>query len=729
MADMFTPLKAVLGDRTADVFAKALDLHTVGQLLRHYPRRYGKRSELTDVYGLPDGEHVTVVGLVTKVETRPMRQRKGSLRHVTLDIGGGSLSITFFSKSAKWAPGHQLAVGARGLFAGKLSTFQGVRQLAHPDYKLLEDYEPDMPGGEKFATGIIPIYPATASLATWTIAQSVAVVLDSLDEPADPLPADLRHQRGLLTLAQALEGVHRPIDWDELNAARDRLKWDEAYVLQVTLAQRRNNLERSPATPCTPGALVRGFDERLPFSLTQGQLAVADEITADLARSHPMHRLLQGEVGSGKTVLAVRAMLAVVDSGGQAALLAPTEVLAVQHFRAITQLLGPLAQRGQLGGADASTRVTLLTGSQTAAQRRAALLEAASGEAGIVVGTHALIQDVVQFAELGMVVVDEQHRFGVHQRDALRAKAGWIAPHLLVMTATPIPRTVAMTVFGDLDVSELRELPKGRSPIQTFVIPPEHPKYGARMWGRLRDEVAAGRQAFVVCARIGDTETKKTDDEPVEPAGAAAKEERTPAAAVIDVLPLLAEGELAGLRVAALHGRMSGDDKDAVMQAFARGELDVLVATTVIEVGVDVPNASVMVVLDADRFGISQLHQLRGRVGRGSAQGWCFLQTNAPVSSPSRERLAAVAATLDGFDLARVDLELRREGDVLGASQSGRGSLHFLRLTEDLETITDARAEATKLIAADPTLADHPALAEAISASLDDERAEYLDRA
>ncbi|MDQ1703301.1 MAG: ATP-dependent helicase RecG, partial [Frankiaceae bacterium] len=334
---------------------------------------------------------------------------------------------------------------------------------------------------------------------------------------------------------------------------------------------------------------------------------------------------------------------------------------------------------------------------------------------------------VVQFAELGLVVVDEQHRFGVHQRDALRAKGRDAAPHLLVMTATPIPRTVAMTVFGDLDVSELRELPAGRSPIQTFVVPADQPKYLPRMWQRVRDEVAAGRQVYVVCARIGDktADVDKVGEEDAPPD----EEGRTPAVAVLDVLPLLAEGELRGLRVDALHGRMTPDDKDAVMQAFARGHLDVLVATTVIEVGVDVPNATVMVVLDADRFGISQLHQLRGRVGRGTAQGWCFLQTEMPLGTPARERLDAVAATLDGFELARVDLELRREGDVLGASQSGRGSLHFLRLSKDADVIAAARTEATALIESDPTLADHPALAEAIAASFDDDRAEYLERA
>jgi len=433
-----------------------------------------------------------------------------------------------------------------------------------------------------------------------------------------------------------------------------------------------------------------------------------------------MYRLLQGEVGSGKTLVALRAMLQVVDSGGQAALLAPTEVLAQHHARSLRAMLGPLAQAGELdlqggGGADVATRIALLTGSQGAAARRTALSEAASGEAGIVVGTHALLSEGVAFKDLGLVVVDEQHRFGVEQRDALRAK-GSTPPHVLVMTATPIPRTIAMTVYGDLEVSTLTELPKGRSPIATHVVGASGRALD-RTWEKVREEVGAGRQAFVVCPRIGDAE---------EPAGVD-DQGRRPAAAVEEVLPLLTDGPLRGLRVAPLHGRLAPDVKDEVMGRFTRGELDVLLATTVIEVGVDVPNATVMVVLDADRFGVSQLHQLRGRIGRGSAAGLCVLVTEVEPESPSGERLQAVAGTNDGFALSRIDLEQRREGDVLGASQSGgRSSLRMLRLADHEELILEARAEAVRLVDADPELERHPALAQAVADVLDEERAEFL---
>jgi ATP-dependent DNA helicase RecG len=471
------------------------------------------------------------------------------------------------------------------------------------------------------------------------------------------------------------------------------------------------------------GGLLDAFDARLPFDLTTGQHEVSEQILADIAREHPMHRLLQGEVGSGKTVVALRAMLAVVDAGGQAALLAPTEVLAQQHYRTMCDLLGPLAQAGQLGAADTATRIALLTGSQSAQARRENMLDAASGAAGIVVGTHALLEEKVQFADLGLVVVDEQHRFGVEQRDALRGK-GDLPPHVLVMTATPIPRTVAMTVFGDLETSTLRELPAGRSPIQTSVVPlAEHPQWLDRAWQRVREEAAAGRQAYVVCARIG-ADSEEDVDVDVE------EDKRKPAAAVVDVAPLLAAGALDGLRVEMLHGQLPPDAKDDVMRRFARGDIDVLVATTVIEVGVDVPNATVMVVLDADRFGVSQLHQLRGRVGRGQHAGLCLLVTEAEMGMPARERVDGVAATLDGFELARLDLEQRREGDVLGAAQSGRrSSLKLLRLLRDEDVIAAARDEATQLVEDDPTLSRYDALVGAVRELLDTERADYLEKA
>jgi ATP-dependent DNA helicase RecG len=476
---------------------------------------------------------------------------------------------------------------------------------------------------------------------------------------------------------------------------------------------------------------LEAFDARLPFELTAGQVDVSKAIFEDLADKHPMHRLLQGEVGSGKTVVALRAMLAVIDAGGQAALLAPTEVLAHQHYRSISTLLGPLAESGQLGGAEVATRIALLTGSLGAAPRRSALLDAASGAAGILIGTHALLQESVQFADLGLVVVDEQHRFGVEQREALRAK-GANPPHVLVMTATPIPRTVAMTVYGDLDVSTLTELPAGRAPIQTSVVPAsERPDWLDRAWQRVREEAREGRQAYVVCPRIGDAEGTEddagTEGEPDPETGGTP---RRPAVAVLDVLPALVEGPLKGLRVEAMHGRLPSDDKDAVMRRFVAGETDVLLSTTVIEVGVDVANATVMVVLDADRFGVSQLHQLRGRVGRGSHPGLCLLVTDVEPGAPARDRLDAVAETLDGFRLSELDLEQRREGDVLGATQAGRrSSLRLLSVLRDAELITAAREEASALVDEDPGLVDHPVLARALATMLEPERAEFLEKA
>ncbi len=738
MGTLHAPLRAVVGDKTARALATGLDLHTLGDLLRHYPRRYAERGELTGLDSLPVGEEVTVLAEVAKVTRRPMKQRRELMLEVLVTDGSAVVSLTFFGNRQLWRE-RELRPGRRGLFAGKVGDFKGRRQLAHPDYELLDDSSDDG-STEAFTGALIPVYPATAALPSWKVAQAVRVGLDVLDPPGDPLPAELRRRHRLLDLAAAFAAIHRPASRAEVQRGTERLKWDEALVLQVALAQRRAAARATPTTPRRPrpGGLLAGFDARLPFRLTAGQRDVAAAIAADLAEPHPMHRLLQGEVGSGKTVVALRAMLAVVDSGGQAALLAPTEVLAQQHARSIRELLGPLAAAGELTGAELATRLALLTGSLPAAARRQALAEVADGTAGLVVGTHALLEEEVEFADLGLVVVDEQHRFGVEQRDVLRAK-GSAPPHVLVMTATPIPRTVAMTVYGDLEVSALIELPQGRSPIQTFVVPDADRRYVERMWGRIREEVAGGRQAFVVCPRIGDAagdpvgsagdaEEEPGETGPVdEPTGGA---QRRPAAAVLDWLPRLAADELAGVRVAALHGRLPVEDKDRTMREFAAGRLDVLVATTVIEVGVDVPNATVMVVLDADRFGVSQLHQLRGRVGRGSAPAWCLLHTEAPAGTPAAERLAGVAATLDGFELARLDLEHRREGDVLGASQSGRrSSLKLLRLLADEDLIRAAREEASALVGADPALAGAPALAAAVVDLLDDDRAGYLEKA
>ncbi|HTX85917.1 MAG TPA: ATP-dependent DNA helicase RecG [Streptosporangiaceae bacterium] len=739
MAVVADPLRLVVGDKAAKRLASVFDLHTVGDLLAYYPRRYDKRGELTDLRGLRDGDHVTVQAEVAKTSVRKMNRRSGSIFEAIVTDGQGTLTLTFFGHGRQDWRQDQLYPGIRGLFSGQVSSFRGKRQLTHPEYELLGEGSSGARAAE-FASELIPVYRASAQMASWRIADSVRIALDVLDVPDDPLPAEMRARLGLCGYADALRGIHRPVNEADVQRARTRLKWDEAFALQVLLAQRRLAAVSYSAIPrpLVEGGLLAAFDAALEFELTAGQRQAGAVIGADLAREHPMHRLLQGEVGSGKTVIALRAMLQVVDAAGQAVLLAPTEVLAQQHFRSLSHLLGPLGMAGQLGGAEHATRLTLLTGSMGAAARRKALLEAASGEAGIVIGTHALLEDRVQFDDLGLVVIDEQHRFGVEQRDALRDKVGDGRPHMLVMTATPIPRTVAMTVFGDLDVSTLTELPAGRSPISTHVVPvSERPHYLARTWERITEEVARGRQAYVVCPRIGG-DAPSDSDEPAgsnSPVGSDASANAgdgaaRPPIAVLDLAAELAAGALAGLRIAILHGRLPSDEKDKVMLAFADGLVDVLVTTTVVEVGVDVPNAVVMVIMDADRFGVSQLHQLRGRVGRGSDPGLCLLVTEAPEAAPARERLDAVASTVDGFALSRIDLEQRREGDVLGTAQAGRkSSLKLLQLLRDEDLIGQAREEATRLVDADPALAGQPGLAEAVRALTDAEQTTFLEKA
>ncbi|WNM30492.1 ATP-dependent DNA helicase RecG [Streptomyces sp. Li-HN-5-11] len=725
------PLKKVLGPATAKVMAEHLGLHTVGDLLHHYPRRYEERGQLTHLADLPMDEHVTVVAQVADARLHTFASAKaprgkGQRLEVTITDGSGRLQLVFFGNGVH-KPHKELLPGTRAMFAGKVSVFNRRLQLAHPAYELLQgDTEETV---ESWAGALIPLYPATAKLESWKIGKAVQTVLPSAQEAVDPLPGSLRAGRGLVTLPEALLKIHRPHTKADIADARARLKWDEAFVLQVALARRRHADAQLPAAPRRPrpDGLLAAFDDRLPFTLTEGQQKVSREIFADLATEHPMHRLLQGEVGSGKTLVALRAMLAVVDAGGQAAMLAPTEVLAQQHHRSVTEMMGELAEGGMLGGSEHGTKVVLLTGSMGAAARRQALLDLATGEAGVVIGTHALIEDKVQFHDLGLVVVDEQHRFGVEQRDALRGK-GKQPPHLLVMTATPIPRTVAMTVFGDLETSVLDQLPAGRSPIASHVVPAaDKPHFLARTWERVREEVAQGHQAYVVCPRIGDEE-----DDPKKGAAKKTPEdeaEKRPPLAVLDMAEQLAKGPLQGLTVEVLHGRMQPDDKDAVMRRFAAGETGVLVATTVIEVGVNVPHATVMVIMDADRFGVSQLHQLRGRVGRGSAPGLCLLVTEMPEASAARRRLDAVASTLDGFELSRLDLEQRREGDVLGQAQSGaRSSLRVLAVIDDEEIIAEAREEAAAVVAADPQLEHLPGLRTALDALLDEEREQYLEK-
>src|SRR5688500_5056834 len=561
-------LQPLLGKKTADALETGLGLTTVGDLLRHYPRRYDERGKLTDIRSLEIDEHVTVQAEVRKCTKRQMKARRGQMTEAVITDGTSELHLVFFGKVAFVAE-QELLPGTRALFAGKVGRYRQNLQLVHPAFEILTP-ESD---GSSFLQAFLPVYPASQHINTWNIANCVKQLLEIWDGvPEDPLPLAFREEHGLIGLEEALRAIHRPESWAQISVAQQRLKWDEALAVQLALAQRRKASTARPAPSCArrSGGILDAFDARLPFKLTNGQVEVGEQVASDLESTVPMNRLLQGEVGSGKTMVALRAMLQAVDAGRQSAMLAPTEVLAAQHARSLTEMLGDLAQAGQLGGAEDATRVTLLTGSMNTAQRRQALLDIVTGEAGIVVGTHAIIQEKVEFHSLGLVVVDEQHRFGVEQRAALSTRGERENPHVLVMTATPIPRTVAMTVYGDLEVSALRELPGGRSPIKTSVVPArEKPAWLDRAFARVREEVAAGHQAYFVCPRIGDEEPAKSDDE-----------DKRPALSVIDVANMLAQGPLRGLRVEILHGRMPPDEKDAVMRAFAANEVKVLVATT-----------------------------------------------------------------------------------------------------------------------------------------------------
>ena len=737
MIGLDSPIATVFGSETKkrDQVIKGLHLETVGDLLRHLPRRYIKTGELTRVADLEVGQVLTVVGQIVKSDVNTYLDRRTRRTAYRLDTvastDGPSLRMSFFAKNKGVAAfnAQRLAVGRRGIFVGQVSSFQGNWQLTNPQLTLFgADEEGDEP--VEIPT-LFPVYPLTKGVESWDLQRAITFARTVLDDVPDLLPLEVRERYDLIEARTALNWVHAPDDYGQVGAAQRRYRFEEALVTQVVLGRRRRALRAQGAQARTGGGgLLAAFDERLPFELTAGQRSVGAEIEADLAEAHPMNRLLQGEVGSGKTLVALRAMLRVVDSGGQAALLAPTEVLAQQHHRSITAMLGDLAAGGMLGGAAEATAVELLTGSMTKTQRTAPLSRLASGEAGIVIGTHALLEDTVQFVDLGLVVVDEQHRFGVEQRAALTDKAG-SPPHVLVMTATPIPRTVAMTVFGDLETSVLTELPAGRAPIQSTVVPlADHPSWVNRVWERVREEVAKGHQAYVVCPRIsGDVQETGEEDQLDLDADGRPRAAPGALAAVEEMASELADGALQGLRIAVLHGRLAPDVKDQTMRSFAAGEIDVLVSTTVIEVGVDVANATAMVLLDADRFGVSQLHQLRGRVGRGGLPGLCLLVSRADAGTPARERLDAVAATTDGFELSRVDLEQRREGDVLGASQSGfRSSLQSLRVLRDEKTIVSAREAANALLDDDPDLTGAPLLAAEVARLEASARSEFLDK-
>ena len=723
-----TKLDRILGDRTAKAFARHLGLVTVGDLLQHYPRRYAVRGDLTPIAEVPIGEPVTVVAEIVDFKERRMSGKTSHLLEVRITDGSAYLTLTFFNQA--WRQ-KDLKPGARGLFAGKIGAFNGRLQLAHPEYELFDE-ELDSAEAARWALQPIPIYPAASSVTTWAIGRAMGVVLDTLAPLEDELPAEVIAAEGLLPLDEAIRKVHQPAVAHDWQSARDTLRFHEAFLLQASLIKRKAELGHvtSEVRSVAADGLLAQFDASLPFELTAGQRSVGNDILADLESGHPMNRLLQGEVGSGKTLVALRAMLAVAESGGQSALIAPTEVLAAQHLASIRRTLGEdLAAK--LG-------LTLLTGSQNTADRKRALLQIVSGKAQLVVGTHALLADKVEFYDLAMVVIDEQHRFGVEQRETLRLK-GRTAPHVLTMTATPIPRTLAVSVFGDLDISTLTELPAGRQAITSHVVQLSQPALIARTWSRVAEEVAKGHQVFVVCPRISETQDEAEApleldaDEDLFAASADASnlseapKPRRPLAAVETMVEALrANPVLAGLTIEPMHGALASDLKNETMARFVAGEIDVLISTTVIEVGVDVKNATLMVVLDADRFGVSQLHQLRGRVGRGGNPGLCLLMTAAENGSLALERVKAVADTLDGFKLSEIDLELRGEGDVLGATQSGaRSSLRLLRVLRDADLIVHARDLAAATLSADPTLEKQPNLAQSL-ANLDSARQENL---
>lgn len=706
-------LRDVVGDKTAGEFAK-LGVTTIDDLVRHVPRRYIRGSEMSSFETISVGQDVALVAKV--VDSSIVYANRTRLETVLTDATGAKLTATFFAPRNRYAEHWKnvLAPGARGIFIGKVSEFNNRKQLTHPDFVVLDgaritarknSAKEAMERVTQRAT-MIGLYPATGKLPTWVIADTIAMVLPTIS--GDTLPEWVLDAAEVPPLTQALSDVHEPVDLEQAEEGMDRLRFDEAFGIQLAMAHRRATLSRETATPRPrrSGGILDALDARLPYELTEGQVDIGETIFEELAAEQPMHRLLQGEVGSGKTVVALRAMLATVDAGGQAVLVAPTEVLAKQHHASITKLMGELADGPMLGGHPDATTVTLLTGSLSAAERREALNRIVTGEAGVVVGTHALFSDPVEFFDLGLVVIDEQHRFGVEQRAVLSGKAT-TKPHMLVMTATPIPRSIAMTIFGDLAVSELRDKPAGRADVQTvFVNTLQHPTWRDRAWERIREEVAAGRQAFVVCPAINPEGKSADGSQPT---------------AVTELANELAAGALQGLRLGIVHGKQAAPERDEAMRAFTAGDLDVLIATTVIEVGVDVPNASMMVVMDADRFGISQLHQLRGRIGRGAHGGLCLLLASLePDDERAIERLGAVAGTTDGFRLAETDLALRREGDVLGAGQSGASSLKILQLA-DVDLIERAKTLAETVLSDeragdDPLLADLVAKAEQVAA-------------
>ncbi|WP_083303641.1 ATP-dependent DNA helicase RecG [Rothia sp. HMSC062H08] len=868
------PLKKYLPAPSAKAIATHLDLHTVGEMLEYFPRKYLPRGELSSFAELVEGQDVTIIARVVHVSTRTMAARRGKITEVTITdrlsdatgqdapagfgaagygaggpvsvvpgranrpgsssassvsgvpaqnwqatgmhnprinalantaqgrgaqpasysgyadsygqdsfaqdsfvqgglfgvpapspstnpgVGaliGSQMKLSFFNA---WTAAREIHEGETMMFSGRVGIYRGEYTLTNPHYALLSK---DASGADvtDAATAPVPVYRAPVKLPTDRISGYMAQLLEKvpLKELEDPVPYTIRRARKVPSLEWTYRALHTPDSEDTWRAAQAQMRYREAFVLQSALA-RLHSVRAAHLTqprPAVEGGLADQLLEVLPYELTEGQQKVGAEIAADLSSESPMNRLLQGDVGSGKTVVALRAMLQVADAGGQSAMLAPTEVLAEQHLRSVLDILGDMAAPedadadGSTGGGEepGRVRVRLLTASMGTRAKRQVLQELADGTAQIVIGTHALLSDDVSFHDLGLVVVDEQHRFGVEQRDGLRGTDGAL-PHRLVMTATPIPRTVAMTVFGDLDVSVLDTLPAGRQKISTHVVPlAEKPAWASRLWRRAREEIDAGHQVYVVVPKIGEDGDGLEEGAAFFGAsslngagagnsaqgyfgqgGSASSDGKVQLTSVASMYSYLsAEDALVGVRIGTLHGRMDPAEKTAVMTAFERGEIDLLISTTVIEVGVNVPNATLMIIMDADRFGISGLHQLRGRVGRGGYAGTCLLVTRQEEGGVSRERLDAVASTTDGFELSRIDLAQRREGDILGAAQSGsKSTLRFLRALADADIIERAREDARSVVEKDPTLAKHPSLARTIDRALDADREAFLGR-
>jgi len=684
-----------------------LDVETVLDLVLTYPRRYIDRTRQADVSDLVVGDEAAVLASVQSARSRRARNGRAVVDVVVRD-GTGRLAVVFFNQP--WRV-KQLEEGTEAIFFGKVGDYRGTRQMVNPVVDVVAGVTP----GRK-TLRILPVYPASAKagLTSWEIGECVEEALRRAGDFVDPLPAEWRASLGLWGRTEAFGAIHLPESLAVVEPASRRLVFDELLRLQLALVMRRRAFEinaralRHDVSPrevtgAVADTLVARFLARLPYELTKAQRRALAVIVADMAGPFPMHRLLQGDVGSGKTVVALAALLAAVQSGHQGALMVPTEVLAEQHVTAVRALLGDLEGPGGMGGGE--VRVELLTSRVKGKARAAVLAGLAAGDVGLVVGTHALLTEEVAFASLGAVVIDEQHRFGVEQRATLRAKGADGDPDLLVMTATPIPRTAAMVIFGDLDLTTLDELPPGRIAVETVWLPGEVHADQAQAWDRVRQEVAAGRRAFVVCPLVSDSPR-------VEARSASEEFER------------LSAGELSGLRVGLMHGQMAASAREEVMERFRAGELEVLVATTVIEVGVDVPEATVMVVESADRFGIAQLHQLRGRVGRGADPSWCYLLGGEEAN----ERLAAVAGSTDGFALAEADLRLRGEGTLLGVRQKGQSDLRLASLTnaDHVALLGEARRVAETIVGEDPQLAAHPDLADDVRLVLDEAEGEYL---